>query len=338
MGNTRTLGLDEALKIARLEYNNIKAMQAFVKERGIDCDLHPSETADIILDQQQWDAAVEAIDYMRSTMDPDEGAAQYTLHTAGEARERFFTPDAIGAVSYEAGSVHPYKLVIGILKLALEKGLNLQTNTPATCLTPVSKSTDIEQTKRWNVQTPRGTLTATKVVLATNGYSAHLYPRLQSIIVPLRGQVTAQRPGSSLPKPSLPTTYSFIYDTGYEYMIPRPPGSRYAGDIVIGGGLTKAAEDGLFEYGTVDDTCLNDVISAYLKGSNVNYFKGNWGDDDPEGRVRREWTGIMGYSADGCPFVGAVPGDEGLYISASFQGHGEFPLTANARPFRPPFY
>ena len=30
----------------------------------------------------------------------------------------------------------------------------------------------------------------------------------------------------------------------------------------------------------------------------------------------------MGYSADGHPLVGPVPGQSGLYLDASFQGHG----------------
>ena len=38
--------------------------------------------------------------------------------------------------------------------------------------------------------------------------------------------------------------------------------------------------------------------------------------------MRAEWTGIMGYSPDDFPFVGGVPGHEGLWASCSFQGHG----------------
>ena len=54
------------------------------------------------------------------------------------------------------------------------------------------------------------------------------------------------------------------------------------------------------------------------------YFgKENWGEDDAEGRVRSEWTGIMGTSADGLPYVGKVPGMEGCWVSASFDGHGK---------------
>jgi glycine/D-amino acid oxidase-like deaminating enzyme len=84
-------------------------------------------------------------------------------------------------------------------------------------------------------------MNARKVILATNGYTAHLYPKLQGVIVPLRGFVTAQRPGKAMPAAGLSNTYSFIYRDGYEYMIPRPPGTKFAGDIVIGGGLTKVS-------------------------------------------------------------------------------------------------
>lgn len=39
-----------------------------------------------------------------------------------------------------------------------------------------------------------------------------------------------------------------------------------------------------------------------------------------------EWTGIMGYSRDHAPWIGAVPealgGGEGLFIASGFNGHG----------------
>ncbi|OIW24542.1 DAO-domain-containing protein [Coniochaeta ligniaria NRRL 30616] len=200
--------------------------------------------------------------------------------------------------------------------MGLARGLNLQTWTPATGLRKLEDG-------RWEVATPRGTVVAGKVVVATNGYTAAILDRFRGVIVPLRGQVTAQRPGSGMPFGGcLPTTYSFIYEGGYEYMATRPSGSLFAGDVVIGGGLGKAEDGGLEEYGTTDDTSVNPTISEYLRGALPRYFGSNWGEDSPEGRVRAEWTGIMGYSPDGYPFVGEMPGQEGLWISASFQGHG----------------
>lgn len=297
-------------------------MHAFAREHAIPCDSHPCETVDVIYDDYQWDQAHRAVEAMRRTLGPDDPAAEYAFHDLAAVKQRFHCAgsaprEPVGAVTYAAGSISGYKLVIGVLKLALAKGLNLQTHTSAT---KVTKSE--EAPGKWVVHTPRGCIVADKVVLATNGYTACLWQEFQGAIVPLRGQITAHRPGTKLSKESLTNTYSFIYENGYEYMIPRPVGSVHAGDIVIGGGLAVAPEEGLLEYGTTDDTTLEETVSSYLYESTARYFGPSWGEDHPEGRIRREWTGIMGYSPDGFPFVGQVPGQRGLWVSSSFQGHG----------------
>lgn len=125
-----------------------------------------------------------------------------------------------------------------------------------------------------------------------------------------------------MPKEGLKTTYSFIYGNGYEYMIFRPVGSRFAGDLIIGGCSTKAPEEGLYEWGTTDDTTMDPRIGRYVKDSAAEYFGPQWGEDNLDGRIRKQWTGIMGYSSQGFPLVGSVPHVENLWIAASFQGSG----------------
>ena len=310
--NKQVLGLSEAIKIAQLEYANVKAQQAFAEQHNIDCDMHPCDTVDIIYNQGSWDTGVQAIKYMREMLND---AELYNIIGMKEAREKYLTPTALGAFRYRAGSVSAYKFVVGILKLALAKGLNLQTNTPVTKLSSNNQG--------WLVQTPRGTISTPNAVLATNGYTATLCPSLQGVIVPLRGQMSVQRPGRGLPSSGLPTTYSFISDKGYEYMIPRPPGSKFAGDICIGGGWIKLPDDGLQEFGETDDTVIDPTVSDYLTRCTKDYFGKNWGDDHADGRIKAEWTGIMGTSADGLPYVGEVPGSKRLWISASFNGYGK---------------
>jgi glycine/D-amino acid oxidase-like deaminating enzyme len=256
----------------------------------------------------------EAVSKIRRVLGHEDPASVYRIWSAEETEKVFLAGRALGAVSYAAGSLSAYKFVIGVLSLAVAKGLNLQTETPALQISQAEGG--------WIVNTPRGPIHTGKVVLATNGYTAHLQPGLQGVIVPLRGHVTAQRPGSRLPSNGLVTTYSFIYADAYEYMISRPQGSRFAGDVVIGGGLSQAANGGLNEFGTTDDTTADPVIISYLCDSTERYFGRNWGDDDAAGRLRHAWTGIMGFSADGFPLVGPVPDKEGLFIAASFQGHG----------------
>ena len=123
-------------------------------------------------------------------------------------------------------------------------------------------------------------------------------------------------------------------------MIPRllPEGGQH---IVIGGGLGRLQDAGASEFGTVDDSSLSASISKYLYKTLPGYFGSeNWGetnDQESSERVAQEWTGIMGATADGRPFVGKVlevmknqsacetediVPIRNLWISAGFNGHG----------------
>jgi glycine/D-amino acid oxidase-like deaminating enzyme len=314
------------VQIARLELDNILAVHAFAREHAIPCDLNACNTIDVIYDAEQWDQAHEAVAAMRAAMPEEDPAAEYEFYDAAEVRERFYVHDGeyagreervYGGVGYFAGSLSAYAFGVGVLKLCLEKGLNLQTHTAAVGLERGGEG------GVWTVRTERGEIAARRVVLATNGYTAALVKEFQGLCVPMRGQITAQRPGMAVPVGGcLPTTYSFIYEKGYEYMIPRPAGSRFAGDIIMGGGLVRAPEDGLYEFGTTDDATLNEGISEYLKETTPRYFGSDWGEDHRDGRIRKEWTGIMGFSPDGFPFVGEMPSQKDLWVSCAFQGHG----------------
>ncbi|KAL9055248.1 MAG: hypothetical protein Q9162_003658 [Coniocarpon cinnabarinum] len=308
-----SLGFDEAARIAKLEYANVKATHELVRNERIDCDINPSKTVDIIDDPEQLASAVSVTKYMNERVGGD--CERYTLYTQEEARQRFLCPDALGAVEYNAGSVHSYKFATGVLRIALDKGLRIYTDAPVTSLEQRQDST-------WTVRTGPRSVHAQQVILATNGYTAHLLPSVfQSLIVPLRGQITSQRPGSKMPKP-LSHTYTFAYANGYEYMIPRPSGAAHTGDILIGGGWATLPGEVASEFAETDDSVLNPAVSKYLYDCTARYFGENWGEDDSHGRIRKEWTGIMGTSADGLPFVGKVPGKENLWASVSFNGHG----------------
>ncbi|KAK3292463.1 FAD dependent oxidoreductase [Chaetomium fimeti] len=322
-----------AKQIARLELRNIRAVHAFARAHAVPCDLHPCDTLDVVYDPAEWAAAREGVAALRAAFPPFPSDRRYTLYSREEVLRRFPVHDGVfegreervqGGVGYFAGSLSAYKFGIGVLRACVERGLNLQTGTAVTGLVAVSPAAAAAAGKeRWEVSTERGVVRAGRVVLATNGYTAGVWRQFQGAVVPLRGQVTAQRPGQGMPAGGcLDRTYSFIYGRGYEYMVSQPEGSRFAGDIVMGGGLARAQEEGLMEYGTTDDGAMNGEISQYLRETTERYFGPDWGEDDPDGRVRSEWTGIMGFSPDGFPFVGEVPGESGLWTSCGFQGHG----------------
>ena len=57
---------------------------------------------------------------------------RYTVWSAEETAENFLCEGAVGGITHEAGSLGANKLVVEILKLALEKALNLHCNIPIT--------------------------------------------------------------------------------------------------------------------------------------------------------------------------------------------------------------
>lgn len=117
-------------------------------------------------------------------------------------------PTAAGAiVQTNAASLWPYKLVSWVLEDVLKtKSINLQTNTPATSLQRVGD--------QWIVHTPRGMISAPKVLLCTNAYTSALLPEFSDLIVPVRGEMSSLLPPDSMqPASSVhqPLEHSYVF-------------------------------------------------------------------------------------------------------------------------------
>lgn len=169
-------------------------------------------------------------------------------------------PGALGAVvTNVAARMWPYKFVSRILEDLLTASclpggdFNLQTLTPVTALDRGSSGSD------WQVATDRGTITAPKVVLATNAYTSHLLPALSDLIVPVRGQMSALQPLPSLQGPDrLHTSFGFAGDGIDDYLIQRP--NETGGHLMFGGGRQH-----LPCVGETDDSVIDDKTAKYLR-------------------------------------------------------------------------
>lgn len=194
----------------------------------------------------------------------------------------------------------------------------------------------------WTINTPRGSIVTPNVLLATNGYTAHLLPdEFRSLIVPVQGEMCALTPPASMLEKPLQHDYSFMGKEQDDYLVQRP--AEVGGQFMFGGGRRIAARRGV---GVSDDSTCDGKAAKYLRtmvprvmdlelpGDGV--VKAQTGvledweyvevlkDDANEKdlNVEAEWTGIMGFSRDDCPWVGGVPGQEGLWVCAGYTGHG----------------
>lgn len=266
---------------------------------------------------------------------PDLAAQVEVIDDDAERLKELRVVGAAGAVYQTcAAKCWPYKLVAWILEELIreeevarqasdgETLFNLQTNTPVTALQRLDDGS-------WTVQTPRGHVRAKNVLLATNAYTSHLLPHMVELIVPVRGQVSAlARPSNGV---QLQHSYGWIdHGGGDNYLIHRDEGDD-GGPLIFGGErlVAKGHEVGISR----DDVVNEDVAQALrrtLHGA-LRLKENEEEEEEEELKAEYEWTGIMGYSKDEHPWVGAVPeslgGGQGLWMSAGYTGHG-MPVAA----------
>lgn len=124
LGNVALLGSSEAAKIARFEYNSMKAVHVFARQHGIDCDSWEGETVDVMYDVAELEKAKKAVAEMKRILGEHDPASAYEWWTGQDTEKRFMTLGAKGALTYEAGSLSAYMFVTGLLGLLVGKGLN----------------------------------------------------------------------------------------------------------------------------------------------------------------------------------------------------------------------
>lgn len=166
---------------------------------------------------------------------------------------------------------------------------------------PQSDSSSTPYTRRHSVVTPRGNISCSYVLHATNAYASHLLPHLAGPdgIVPTRGQIIATR--ASVTEDILTKTGGVAND-GFEYWFPRPlkePYEKYP-LVIIGGGREVDKSKARFELYQTDDSVVDVDVGKALRAFLPTIYPGRFEvGKEPE----MEWTGIMGFTKSGDPFV-----------------------------------
>lgn len=146
-----------------------------------------------------------------------------------------------------------------------------------------------------------GTLVADRLLLAPGPRLPDLVPELATRVRPVRAQMLATAPVPRLvPRP----VYSH---EGYFYLRQREDGR-----VLLGGArhLHRAEEVG-FEDATTEalQADLEQYLHQHVPGA-------------ANAAIERRWSGTMGFSPDGLPVIGEVPGVPGALYATGFTGHG----------------
>ncbi|KNG86205.1 putative FAD dependent oxidoreductase [Aspergillus nomiae NRRL 13137] len=327
-------GLEAAKALTRFRLAHLKSILQVADKYGLtkETQARKVEFLSVHFDEERWRQAVQCITRFKTCM-PAESAEwklldksevpkvcyfhillQYCLEVDNRSQE-WCLPHAIGVVAGPAGALWPYKLVTGLLERLRQKhpaNFLLETNTPATKV-----STDGTSPLRYTVETPRGTLHARHVIHCTNAHVGHLVPELRGHVYPVRGQMSAQNPGSTFICQATEHSWLFNYDRGFDYLTQLPPGGDSGKKMMLGGGFAQGRNGGLGDLGIATDSELSLPCDIHLSGALSAVFgHENWGQVDGP-CVEQMWTGNMGFSSDGLPWVGQLPSSVGYSAEAT---------------------
>ncbi|EPQ56210.1 DAO-domain-containing protein [Gloeophyllum trabeum ATCC 11539] len=312
-------GEEEAMKSLTVEHHTASGIVDIIESHNLTVDLDLVEGGHITLfftEESEREARMDyaAADAAGADLNDVEWMTQEQVSSKFGAR--------YPGVKVPAHNLWPLKFVTGmynITKLNSSKlSLHLHTRTPVTSMSPLESDPRDSLSRRWKLTTPRGSTSCTYVVHATNAYASHLLPQMRGDqgIVPTRGQIVAIRANASAEEL---TKASWSAEPGTEYWFPRPVNRTTEHPLVILGGGRHLTGPKRERYVT-DDSALNPVISRALREYLPDVFPGKF---DPDQEPEMEWSGIMGYTATGDPFVGPLgDGYGGQYVAAGFHGHG----------------
>lgn len=196
-------GLEVAAKISNHKIAHIQAIKKLVEKEHIDCGFTLTRTFDVFLDES---FATKRKDTYDSLVKKGVTSFQEAHFTPAKHAERVSgVKGAKGCFCFSFIVAHlwPYKLVIHLLGLAVTKRLNLQTHTPVTQVTST-----LDAGGRYAVNTPRGIITAKKVVFTSNDFTASILSEYAQKMVSCRQLCSRVLTPDAIKTPYLINTYS----------------------------------------------------------------------------------------------------------------------------------
>lgn len=262
--------------------------------------------------------------------------SQFANHKTDPRQKFAVSGQVVGAYTYKAGALWPYRLVTSMWNELLHEypdQLIIETNTPVL-------SIDKENASKhpYNVHTYRGVVRCKHLVHATNAYMGHLLPNLNKKATGVKAHMSAQNPGhQSYEGFHGDRSWSLIYGPDdFDYMTQRPS-SGGIGDIMLGGGVFRSKNNGIDQMGNWDDSRIDTFTSAHLAGILPVVFSREKQQRETEKQSRylqQHWSGIISLTGDSLPFVGKLdprisardpataPDESSEWISAGYNGEG----------------
>jgi len=299
------LGEEQALQLARAGEQIVPGIRAWAEARGEDVWLREAGMLEVSASPAQDAAVQNAVAGAAGVGRPDQAVAL----SPEEVAQRISSPVFRGGVFYPDGAtVHPGLLVRALRRAALDAGVRLHEGTRVTGVRAGSPN---------EVVTPRGTLRAPEVVLATNAALTGWKPAGRSL-TNFGSYVVLTEPA--------PERLAEIGWTGGEGVFDSRMFLHYFRTTNDGRVLMGSGTGPIGFAGRIDDRFSRDGPTAARAEAGLRRLLPGLADV----RVERAWGGPIDVSADHLPFFRTQSGTR-IHYGAGYSGHGVGPSWLGGR-------
>lgn len=261
-------------------------LYALVERHGIDCDLVSGGSIRLAHTERGMALLRESHAALAA-----EGVASRLLDADAVNREIGTRAYIGGRLDPRSGTLHPLKYARGLARAALGAGAAVYRDSPATALRRAGE--------RWRVLTQEGEILASRVVIATNGHTDKLWPRLAQTLLPLNSFQIATAPLTESQRATILPGGACFSDTRRLILYAQRTRDHR---LVLGGRASFTLADRAADY---------DVLRRVLAGLFPQLH------DTP---IDYRWVGTLALTRDYLPHLHAPA--PGLLIAVGFNGKG----------------
>lgn len=284
------LGAERATALYRAFDDSVDTIEAIVAEEGIDCNFRRAGKLKLASKPAHFDAIAKNFEVVHREVDPDTA-----LLSKADLKGEIGSDNFHGAMlSKKSAMMHMGRFVHGIAEAAIRHGATIYEKAP---VTERSEAGGIHTLK-----TPRGTIKAHNVLVATNAYTTGPFDYFKRRIIPVGSFIVATRPLTDAEAASvMPGNRTCVTSMNIGNYFRLAPDNR----LIFGGrarfsATSDARSDA--KSGAILQAGLSEIFPQ-LSGVEIDYC----------------WGGLVGMTSDRFPRAGEV---EGMHFAMGYSGHG----------------
>jgi glycine/D-amino acid oxidase-like deaminating enzyme len=289
----RRYGIETVRKMYSASLETIDCVEQIVREENIDCNFSRCGHLEVACKQAHFDGYEETAALTRREFHHELRIIPKSELRAEIGSDIYFG----GMVDETSAGLNPARYVAGLAEAAQRAGACLCDHTRVTSVEPETKN----GVRKIRVITPKGTLTAREVILASGAYTTEATPALRKKIIPIGSYIIATEVLPVDLARELSPRNRMIYDSKhFLYYYRLTPDNR----MLFGGraAFFPETENTVRQSAEILRRGMVDVCPQLL-----------------DTKVEFVWGGTLDFTLDVMPHAGKI---DGMYFAAGFAGHG----------------